>query len=87
MICRRPRNVPRRSASHLMKQFTTRPLEVAGPRPLRQLEPGVADRVIDAVDVECIAHDRMADAEAPAGAGFVAEEDHLRFVQFDARRA
>src|SRR4029079_884649 len=33
-------------------------LEVAGPRTLRQLETGIADRIVDAVDVERVLHHR-----------------------------
>src|SRR5229473_47820 len=61
-------------------------LEVFGPRPFRQLDPGVANRIVDAVDIKRIAHDRMADPVTAAGAGLVAEQDDLRLGQFHARR-
>ena len=43
------------------------PLQVFGPRTLRQLEARVADCGVDAVDIECIFHDTMTDAIAPTG--------------------
>src|SRR6266851_4509205 len=61
-------------------------LEVFRPRPFRQLDPGVANRIVDAVDIERIAHDRMADPVTAAGAGLVAEQDDLRLGQFHAGR-
>src|SRR6202034_2738505 len=48
-------------------------IEVFGARPRRQLETGVADRLVDAVNVERVLHHGMPDAIAPAGALFVAE--------------
>ena len=80
MICRRPRSVPRRSASHFMKQLTTRPLQILGPRALGQFKTGVANRIVDAVDVERVLHHRMADAIAAAGARLVAEQHDLRLA-------
>ena len=54
--------------------------EVARARTLRQVEAGVADAVVDTVDVERVLHHAVADAEAPAGAARVAEEDDLPAV-------
>ena len=62
-------------------------LEVFGARPLRQFETGIADGLVDAVDVERVLHHRMADAIAAAGAGLVAEQHDLRLRQFHARGA
>ena len=62
-------------------------LQVLRPRARGQIEAGVADRVVDAVDVERVLHHRMADAIAPAGAGLVAEEHDLPGVELDARGA
>ena len=87
MICRRPRNVPRRSASHFMKQLTTRPLRSSARGRSGSSRPALRIAVVDAVDVERVPHDRMADAVAPAGARLVAEQDDLRLRQLDAGRA
>src|SRR6185437_12280555 len=45
------------------------PLEVFRARPFRQVEAGIADGRVNAVDVERVLHHRMADAVASAGAG------------------
>src|SRR5580658_1907678 len=58
--------------------------EVLGARALRQIEARIADRGIDAVDVERILHHRMPDAIAAAGAGLVAKKHDLRLGQLDA---
>src|SRR6266404_5566285 len=49
-------------------------LEVLCARPVRQLEPGVPDRGVDAVDVERILHHAVADAVVPARGRLVAHE-------------
>jgi hypothetical protein len=60
-------------------------LEVLRARPLGQLEPGVADRGVDAVDVERVLHHAVADAVAPAGARPVAHQDDLSPRQLHSR--
>ena len=87
MIWRRPRSVPRRSASRFHEAVHHAALEVFGARAVGQLEPGIADCVVDAVDVDRVAHDRVADAIASAGAGLVADEHDLRLGELHARRA
>ena len=87
MIWRRPRSVPRRSASHFMKQLTTRPARSSARGRAGQLQPGIADGVVYAVDVERVAHDRMADPIAAAGPRFVAEQHDLRLRELHARGA
>ena len=52
-------------------------------RALRQIEPGIADRIVDAVDVERVLHDAVADTVTPAGAVAVAEQDDLGAVELD----
>src|ERR1700676_2150061 len=59
--------------------------EVFRPRPFRQLNTGVADRIVDSIDIQRVAHDRMADAVTAAGAGLVAQQYDLRLGQFHAR--
>ena len=87
MIWRRPRSVPRAVGLAFHEAVDHAALEVVGARPLRQFEAGVADDVVDAVDVERVLHHRMADAIAAAGAGLVAEQHDLRLRQLDARGA
>src|SRR5262252_6032702 len=53
----------------------------------RQIEAGIADGIIDAVDVERIPHHRMPDAIAPAGPGSVAEKHDLRLRELYPRGA
>ena len=48
-------------------------IEVRGARTVGKLEPGIADRRIDAIQIESIAHHCVTDAEAAAGAGLIAE--------------
>src|SRR5262249_7351456 len=62
-------------------------VQVAGARTLGQRQAWVADRVINAIDVECVLHHRMADAVSAAGTGPVALKDDLRLGQLDAGRA
>src|SRR5262249_17246789 len=62
-------------------------LEVVRARARRQIKAGIADGVVDAVDIERIAHHRMPDAIAAAGTGPVAEPDDLRLRKLDARGA
>ena len=87
MIWRRPRSVPRRSASHFMKQLTSFPFRSLARARSGKRQARVANRFINAVDVERVLHHRMADAVAAAGAGLVAEKDDLRLRQLDAGRA
>ena len=61
--------------------------EIGSARPLRQVEAGIADAVVDAVDVERVPHHAVADAKATAGPRRVAEEDDLAAVELDAGRA
>src|SRR5215813_6203068 len=49
-------------------------LEVLRARAHRQIEAGIADGVIDAVDVERVAHHRMPDAIAAAGTDMPMDE-------------
>ena len=56
-------------------------------RPLGQVEPGVLDGRPDAVGVEGIAHDRVADAVATADPLGVADHHDLRLVELDTGRA
>src|SRR5260370_11774942 len=58
------------------------PLEVFRPRPFRQLDPGVANGIVDAVDIKRVAHDRMANPIAATGGGLVAEQHDLPLGQF-----
>src|SRR5262245_58790572 len=53
----------------------------------REIEAGIAHGVIDAVDIERVAHHRVPDAIAAAGTGSVAEQDDLRLRELDPRRA
>src|SRR5262249_61693804 len=53
----------------------------------RQIDAGIADGVVDAVDVERVAHHRMPDAIAAAGPGPVAEKHDLRLRELDPRGA
>src|SRR3954453_10865387 len=62
-------------------------VEVLGARALREVEPGGADRVPDAVGVERVLHHRVADPVAAADAGRVADHDHLGAVELDPRGA
>src|SRR5215813_12155513 len=62
-------------------------LEILEAGARRQIEAGIADGVIDAVDVERIAHHRMPDAIAPAGPGPVAEKHDLRLRELYPRGA
>ncbi len=59
-------------------------LEVFLPRPLRQLDPGVANGIVDAIDIKRVAHDGMANPIAAAGAGLVAKQHDLRLGQLHA---
>src|SRR5258708_32780711 len=52
-------------------------VEILGARTFRQLKAGIADRLVDTVDIECVLHHRMADAIAAAGSGPVAEQHDL----------
>src|SRR6478736_7627801 len=63
------------------------PVQVAGTRALGQGKAGVADRFIDAIDVECVLHHGMTDSVAATGAGSVAKKHDLRLRQLDTRRA
>src|SRR2546430_6660805 len=87
MIWRRPRSVPRRSASHFMKQFTSRSLRSSARGRDRQIESCVADRLVDAVGVERVSHQRVPNAIAAACARLVADEHDLRLCELDAGRA
>ena len=58
--------------------------EILGARTVGKLQTRVADRVVNAVDIERVAHDGMADAITAAGARLVAEQHDLRLRQFDA---
>src|SRR6516164_3654692 len=62
-------------------------LEVLRAGARRQIKAGIADGVIDAVDIERIAHHRMPDTIAPAGPGPVAEKHDLRLRELDPRGA
>src|SRR5436305_585961 len=55
--------------------------------PARACRPRIHDRGVDAVDVDRILHHAVADAIASARARLVAEQDDLRRVELDARRA
>ena len=52
-----------------------------------QVQPGVADRIVDTIDMERILHHRVTDAVAAARAGEVAHQHDLRAVELHARRA
>src|SRR6476620_6429419 len=56
------------------------PVEVRPARALRQVEARAPDGLPDAVLVEGVLHDRVADAVAPADAAGVADDDDLRLV-------
>ena len=58
-------------------------VEVFSAGALGQVEAGIADGVIDAVDIQRILHHRMADPVATTGTGLVAEEHDLSPVEFD----
>src|SRR5260370_11449990 len=62
-------------------------LEVLRAGARRQIKAGIADGVVDAVDIERIAHHRMADAIVAAGTGSVAEQNDLRLRELDPRGA
>ena len=87
MIWRRPRSMPRPVGFAFHEAVDHRPPKIFGTRSLRQFKAGIANGVIDAVDIERVLHHRMADAIAAAGARLVAEQDDLRLGQLDARRA
>src|SRR5262245_18176809 len=53
----------------------------------REIEAGIAHGVIDAFDIERVAHHRVPDAIAAAGTGSVAEQDDLRLRELYPRRA
>ena len=62
-------------------------VEILGARPRRQIKACVADSVVDAVEIEGIAHQRMPDAVAAARPRLVAEQHDLRLGELDARGA
>src|SRR2546428_13836313 len=62
-------------------------LEVLRAGARRQIEAGIADGVVDAVDIERIAHPRMADAIAADGTGSFAAKDDLRLRKLVPRGA
>src|SRR6516165_1997690 len=62
-------------------------LEVLRAGARRQIKAGIADGVVDAVDIERVTHHRMADAIAAAGTGSVAEQYDLRLRELDSRGA
>ena len=64
-------HLPVRSASHLMKQLTSLPPRSSARGRSGELQPGVADRGIDAVEVERVLHHAVADAVASAAAGLL----------------
>ena len=68
----------------LHKTIDNSTIQILGARPLRQLQPGISDRLIDPVDVESIAHDGMTDTVSAASASPVAQKNDLSLGQFDA---
>src|SRR6478736_8714567 len=62
-------------------------VQIAGTRALGQGKAGVADRFIDAIDIECVLHHGMTDSVTATGAGPVAKKHDLRLCQLDTRRA
>src|SRR5262249_30190095 len=62
-------------------------LEVLRAGARRQIEAGLAHGVIDAIDIERVAHHRMPDAIAAAGTRSVTEQDDLRLRELDPRGA
>src|SRR5262249_46841072 len=62
-------------------------LEILGARTRRKIDAGIADGIVNAVDIERIAHDAMAYAITAAGPGGVAEQHDLRLGELDTRGA
>src|SRR5262245_6839746 len=62
-------------------------LEILGARTRRKIDAGIADGIVNAVDIERIAHDAMAYAITAASPGGVAEQHDLRLGELDTRGA
>ncbi len=58
-------------------------VEIARSRPLGKVEPGIADRVVNSVDVQRVPHHAVPDPVAASGAVLVAEQNDLRLIEFD----
>src|SRR6267142_670145 len=57
------------------------PAQILGTRARGQFKTGIANGIVDTVDVERILHHRVADTIAAAGARLVAEQHDLRLGQ------
>jgi hypothetical protein len=63
------------------------PAKVARSRALRKRQSGIANCLVDSIDIEGVFHHRMADPVTAAGTGSVPQQNDLRLRQFNSGRA